>query len=54
MTVKIEFETDNAAFEDPTEAGRILRKVSVQIDAGMPSGTIRDINGNRVGKYEVR
>ena len=35
--IKIDFKTNNAAFEDPAEAGRILRMVATQIDAGMAS-----------------
>jgi len=53
MTLKIRFETDNAAFEDTTEIGRILREVAAQFDEGRASGSIRDINGNTVGTYDL-
>lgn len=46
--MSLAFKTDNAAFEDPAETGRILRELAVQIDAGMSAGIIQDINGNKV------
>lgn len=44
---------ENAAFEDEpmTEVCRILRDVARRIEAGEIDGSIRDINGNRVGQY---
>ena len=51
MSVTVQFETDNAAFEDPGEAARILRKVAGQIQNEENSGTIRDANGQPVGEY---
>lgn len=56
MTLKIEFETDNAAFDDingPAEIRRILSEIAGRIVLGSVSGNIRDINGNRIGKYEL-
>jgi hypothetical protein len=54
MTVKIEFKTGNAAFEDPGEVSRILREVADRIDDGVVSNSIMDINGNKIGKYSVK
>jgi len=51
VTLKVEFETDNAAFEDPGEAARILHKIADAIEAGSTLGAIHDINGNRIGSY---
>jgi hypothetical protein len=59
---KLEIETDNAAFCDPytgsedefwegIEINRLLEKVQIKIEEGYTSGTIIDINGNRVGKW---
>lgn len=59
---KLEIETDNAAFCDPytgsedefwegIEINRFLEKVQIKIEEGYTSGTIIDINGNRVGKW---
>lgn len=59
---KLEIKTDNAAFCDPDtgsedkflegiEINRLLAKVQLSIEAGYTSGTIMDINGNRVGKW---
>lgn len=45
---------DNSAFEDNGELSRILREVADKIDRlrSYPF-TIRDINGNSVGKADV-
>ena len=54
MTIRIEIETDNAAFEDHYELGRILRQIAYEIDNGNTSDIdIRDVNGNRCGSFEV-
>lgn len=56
MTITITISTENAAFENHAgeEAARILNEVAQQI-SGWPgrdalTWTIRDFNGNRVGK----
>ena len=54
MTVKIEFETSNAAFENSVEIIRILYGVAEDIESGYIAGNIRDINGNKVGTYEYK
>lgn len=54
--VRIEFATDNAAFEEApaTEAARILKAIARQIETGAAfDGTIYDINGNRVGAWSM-
>lgn len=53
---KIEFETDNAAFEDmqTEEVARILREIADKVENGSFSfacGVVRDYNGNTVGKW---
>lgn len=56
MTLKIEFGTDNAAFDNEgkeSEIGRILREIAEDIENGSKSHSIRDINGNPVGYYEL-
>lgn len=56
MTVHIEFDTDNAAFEDNgilTESSRILAELARKIENGATFGTIRDVNGNRVGEFSI-
>ena len=54
-TFKLDIKTENAAFEDDqcgVEIARILREIADKFDRGEPSaGTVRDVNGNRVGKY---
>ena len=53
MKILIEFDTDNAAFDDDNEAGesaRILREMAGKIEMyGLGNSNIRDINGNTVG-----
>lgn len=53
---KLEFGTDNAAFDDidePAEIRRILKEIAGRIVLGSTSGNIYDINGNRIGSYEL-
>ena len=54
MTFKLEFKTDTAAFdEDPTEEiSRILWQLTGHI-INSSEGSIRDVNGNVIGKYEI-
>lgn len=51
------FRTDNATFDgDPNpETARILRAVADQIETGQAPrlGYIFDVNGNRIGTFEV-
>ena len=59
MKAVIEIEMDNAAFEQNThEVCRILRKLAAKLELGGElmeddAETLRDINGNRVGFFEV-
>lgn len=50
---KLEFEGGDAAFcEAPREeVARILREVATAVDSGRDGGSVRDINGNRVGEW---
>lgn len=52
LTIRME----NAAFDpDPQwEVARILRDVVEKIDRGRTDGPILDINGNTVGKFEMK
>lgn len=56
--VEITFDTANAAFDDDAkgEVARILREIAAIVEArpvGTYDASIRDINGNRVGKFFV-
>jgi hypothetical protein len=51
--LSLAFQTDNAAFENPEESGRILRHIATQIEAGIVSGIIQDYNGNKIGSYSL-
>ena len=51
MKIKIEFDTDNAAFADhPNAHGLILRELALLIEENQ-SGPIHDINGNTIGAW---
>ncbi len=49
---KLEIDTDNAAFEDPSEVPRMLREAALKIEQGKTSGKLRDLNGNICGYWE--
>lgn len=53
--MRIEFTTDNAAFEDKeNEIAWILKKLARQIEEeGQKHGAILDSNGNKVGFWEI-
>jgi hypothetical protein len=51
---KLEFKTDNAAFQDDNfayEVKRILYKVALQVNNGQTEGNILDVNGNLIGHF---
>lgn len=52
---KLEFETDNAAFETDAaaEANHILQEIAGSLRAGYTEGIIQDRNGNKIGRYEL-
>lgn len=56
MGLKIEFETDNAAFDDAPEieAARILRDLADKLESHghYLSMNVRDVNGNTIGRIE--
>ena len=57
MQFRLYITTDNAAFEDPSELPRILRKISMDIEDGKDVShfqTILDVNGNDVGRYALK
>lgn len=50
---KLEFCTDNAAFENGAESEivRIMSEVRLAITAGVCGAAVRDVNGNVVGSW---
>lgn len=53
---KLEIETGNAAFDDEGaayEIARILRALADRIENGDSAGSVRDVNGNKVGHFET-
>lgn len=55
MTAKITINCDNAAFDDgpATELARILRKLIKRIEDGADYLPIMDVNGNKVGEFQI-
>ena len=58
MEFTLKINMDNAAFDrgEGRELARLLRAVAKRVDetgAGENDGTIRDINGNKVGSWEI-
>ncbi len=54
--MNIKFDTNNDAFSEgnkENEIARILCKIARQIESGVTSGKVVDINGNTIGTYEV-
>ena len=54
--LKLQFDTANAAFDDPSEISRILRQLADRLDwtGNLPSEyPVFDLNGNRVGKLTI-
>lgn len=53
---KLVIRTGNAAFDDNAgpEVARILRDASRAVDSGQTTGTLRDVNGNVVGSFELK
>jgi hypothetical protein len=53
--MKINFQTDNAAFSDDKsfETIRILNTVINKIEEGENDGKIFDINGNKIGEWSI-
>lgn len=55
---RLAFATDNAAFDDDArpEIVRILREIAAEIESNepdelFPNRTIRDVNGNDIGRF---
>jgi hypothetical protein len=58
MTCKISIKTDNAAFGDTDsvraeEVARLLREIAEDLDNGEVCGPVIDLNGNKVGTWDL-
>lgn len=53
--MKIQFTTSGAAFEDygDNEVRRILEGIADKVEHGYSDGSIMDINGNKIGFWEI-
>lgn len=51
----VSFDTDGSAFHpDPEpEIARILRAVATKVELGEQEGAVLDLNGNRIGRFEL-
>ena len=55
QVITITIQADNAAFEDNPggEVARILCRVAAEFEWGQERPTIKDANGNTVGRVEI-
>lgn len=55
MSFKLEFDTDNAAFDDhiQVEIPSILKHVAQMVTFGRKSGKVKDAKGNSIGSWEL-
>ena len=53
--MKVQFNTDNAAFEENAqeEISRILCKIARQVETGSEAGAVIDYNGNKIGRWDI-
>lgn len=63
--MKIQFSTEGAAFKDDyadeainnvykrQEVARILKRIAMCVESGTSYGPIMDINGNKIGSWEL-
>lgn len=63
--MRIQFSTENAAFKDEyaddiannvymrNEIARILKKTAAYIENGYSGGPIMDLNGNKIGSWQL-
>jgi len=56
MKFVLEIDTDNAAFDEDDELGRLIREVAGQVDNGREEDgcIVLDLNGNSVGFWAVK
>ncbi len=53
---KMTISTDNAAFDGSdcyAETARILRDVATAVERGTREGVLHDINGNKIGRFDL-
>ncbi len=55
MKFELKIESENAAFADfpSMETARLLRQTAYKLLDGSDSGVLMDINGNRVGDWDL-
>jgi hypothetical protein len=50
---RLSIECENDAMSTPQDIARALREVATKIEQGTHSGRILDVNGNRVGSFQI-
>lgn len=57
MDFKLTIKLGNAAMQTPDDVAEALRKLAAKMDhtefSGLEFGSIRDVNGNTVGSWEL-
>lgn len=58
MKFKCNLSMDNAAFDDPDELARVLRRIADEVTTGVGRQSVgeypvRDINGNSIGVWTI-
>ena len=54
--LRVKIDTDNDAFagDGASEVARLLRLIAQRIEGGALDGSVRDINGNKCGSFDLR
>ena len=53
LTLMINLDNDDAHSRGPDAVAGYLRDAASRIQAGYGDGYVRDLNGNRIGRYEI-
>lgn len=53
MAFSLRIELGNDAMQTPEDIVEALRSVARKLEGGDTEGTIRDLNGNTVGSFEI-
>lgn len=53
MKFTLTIELGNDAMKSPEDIADALRKAASHIQAGYGNGSVRDLNGNTVGSYDI-
>lgn len=54
MKIKIDIDSDNDSCRTLADAQWLLEKITQKVRNGVDSGLVKDINGNKVGTFEIQ